>query len=115
MFPRSPEHPLEMHWAKTTVLRVAPPCDVEQRQNAVKDALILITIVRRRTLLEDLPLQAFFFVVLNVVRRAPLGIRQGVERPLHLGKSVRIARAQVVRMVAFGQQTIHALDRLRIR
>ena len=35
--------------------------------------MILITIVRRRTLLEDLPLQAFFFVVLNVVRRAPLG------------------------------------------
>jgi hypothetical protein len=115
MFLRTTQHLLHRDAAQATVLRIAPPRDVEQRQDAVKQPPVLGPVVAGLLLLEDLPGELAILVVLDVVGCPPDRVRQRFERGLHLGEPIHAAGLAVVGVISLCQRAVDALDHLGAR
>ena len=73
MLPGGAKHFLEVHGSQPPFVWAASPCHVEQREDPMKDAAVVIVAVHRGTLFKDLPLQALLGVVF--VMTLPLTMR----------------------------------------
>ena len=95
--------------------RVLSPRHVQQGQDAAEDPLILGLSAGDRALVEHLPLHAPVPIILNVVRGTSSRVLQSLVGLVHLPKPLLVARFLVVGVIALGEQSKDALQRLVIR
>ena len=89
---------------------LAPPGDVEGRQDAMAQGLVAAQVAQDVTLLADLGLDGAHAVVSGVVGGTLFRIGKHVVGLHQHAEALHIPRIAVVRVVALGQETENALD-----
>jgi hypothetical protein len=106
--------PLELHVADRSVLHVAATLDVEERQQAIAQHLIVLVAADPVGLLGEAPLLRPQVLIVDVVGGPLLRIAEDAIRLDQHPELLDVSRAPVVGMHPLGQVAEHTLDRVGV-